>query len=138
MAGMSNDEEAAVLDLRLSSTHWLGLSTTTPIDTGGNIVEPSTGSYARVAVTDGDWAAAVAGAPTSKANDTEITFAVAMGDWASGSDLTDFILMSESVSGTMKYSGPITTPKPVLSGDTARLGVGDLRILLGDTGDSYA
>lgn len=138
MTGASDSREAAILDADLSTTYWLGLSTTTPTETGSNISEPTTGAYARVAVTSGSWASAVGGAPSSKANAGEIALASATGDWSGGANMTDFILMSASVTGTMEYTGPLTTPKPVLSGDTARFSAGTLRFLLGDASDTYS
>lgn len=143
MAGASNTEEAKLLDDRLDAISvWVGLSSTTPTETGTNITEPSTGAgYARVEI-DGTltgWDAAVAGAPTTKSNAGTVTFPQATADWLAQANLTHFVLMDSATvgGGNMLYFGEIRTPKAVLDTDTARFDAGEIDVMLGDPGDSY-
>jgi hypothetical protein len=144
MAGFIDSLEAAVLDHVLNDgtytppTNWfIGLSSTTPTETGTNFTEPSTGSYARVSTAAADWAAAVGGAPSTKANGVAKAFPQATGDWVSGANLTHFGLFIASSGGTVQIWGALTTPKPVLNGDTPSFAIGALVIKLGDPGDTY-
>ena len=108
------------------STLYVALSTTTITDTGGNMTEPSGGSYARVAVTNNatNFPAASSGA---KANGTAITFATATASWGT---VIDFAIMSALTSGTMRGYGTLTASKTIDSGDTASFAIGELDITL--------
>lgn len=98
---------------------YVGLSSTTPTISGGNITEPSSGSYARVATVAGDWVTATSAEPSVVTNGNAITFPTATGDWVSGADLTYFTLHDASTSGNVIGFGLLTVAKPVLNGDTA-------------------
>ncbi|MDN5919066.1 MAG: hypothetical protein L0I76_28895 [Pseudonocardia sp.] len=135
--------EQAILDHFLTDPAWtpettlyIGLSSTTPTDAGGNITEPSTGSYARVATTAADWAAASGTAPASKVTNVAKAFATATGDWVAGANLTHFVLMSASTAGTCRAWGLLTTAKPVLNGDTPSFPAGSLVLRQGKSGDA--
>lgn len=134
--------EQDILDGVLSATAWagyddlwVGLSSTTPTDAGGNVTEPSTGSYARVQTDETDWTAASGTAPASKANSAAVTFPQATGDWVAGADLTHFALFDAVTSGNVVAWGILGTAKPVLSGDTASFAIGDLVLQLGKPAD---
>lgn len=146
-AGLFDLYEQKVLDHILTDPAWapsatlyVGLSSTTPTEAAGSITEPSTGSYARVATTAADWSAASSTAPANKTNTAVITFTTASADWVAGANLTHFILCN-SLAGvtTADYIafGALTTPKPILNGDTASFGAGALILQAGDPGDSY-
>lgn len=107
-------------------TIYVGLSSTTPTETGSNVTEPSGGSYARVATAASDWNAATNADPSVVSNANAITFPQATADWVSGSNLTYFVLYDASSSGNVLGSGALTTAKPVLNGDTASFAAGDL------------
>ena len=109
------------------ATTYIGLSTTTITDAGGNITEPSGGSYARAAVTNNstNWPAASAG---SKANGTTISFATATGSWGT---ILDFFLADASSGGNILAYGTLTTSKSVTSDDVAQFVAGALTITLG-------
>jgi hypothetical protein len=111
-----------------AATLYVGLSTTTPTDTGSNFTEPSGGSYARVAVTNNttNWPGASTANPSVKSNGTEIEFPQATADWATGSNMTHWGVFEASTGGTPVDWAALTTPKPVLNGDTAKFEVGDL------------
>lgn len=134
--------EQAILDHFLTDPAWtpettlyIGLSSTTPTDAGGNITEPSGGGYARIATTAADWAAATGTAPASKATNVAKAFATATGDWVSGANLTHFVLMSALTVGSCRAWGLLTTAKPVLNGDTPSFPAGSLVLRQGKTGD---
>lgn len=144
MAGFTDTVEQALLDHFLTdptytppSTLYIGLSSTTPTDAGGNITEPSTGSYARVSTTASDWGAATGTAPATKSNTSTKTFPTATGDWVSGSNLTHFVIMSASTSGTCLAWGVLTVAKAVLNGDTPSFAASALVLKLGDPADTY-
>ena len=108
-------------------TVFVGLSTTSPAEDGTNITEPTGGSYARVATTGATWAAAANGATSNAA---AITFATASADWASGSNFTNVVLYDAVSGGNFLAYGTISTPKPVLNGDTASFAIGNITITL--------
>lgn len=123
-----------ILDLAFSkatngfpATMYIGLSSTTPTNTGTNVTEPSGGGYARVAVTNNatNWPAASA---RSKANGTAITFPAATADWVAGVNLTHWVIYDASTAGTFVAWGAITTPAPVLNGTQPSFAVGAITI----------
>lgn len=120
-----------------ASTLYLGLSSTTPTDAGGNITEPSTGSYARVSTAAADWGAATGTAPATKSNTSTKTFSTATADWASGANLTHFVIYDASTAGNVVGWGALTTAKPVLNGDTPSFAAAALVLKLGKPSDSY-
>lgn len=143
--------ELAVLDHIMGNAayaqvaQWfVGLSSSTPTDAGTNFTEHTIGNagYARVETegtgTNGPaWANATGTAPAYVDNAEAITFPTATGDWLTGSNATHFGLFAASSGGTAQIIGALTTPKPILNGDTASFAVGAVRIQLGDPGDSY-
>ncbi len=146
MAGFTDFLEHALLDHLFSdaayappATLWVALSTTTPAEAGTGFTEPSSGSYARVATTAADWAAATGTAPSTKSNTAAITFPTATGDWSSGANMAFFGLFDDdgTPSGNLLAFGALTTPKAVLNGDTASFAASTLVIKLGDPSDTY-
>lgn len=142
MTGPVNAVETDMLDGLFQATAWTGytslwlaLSSTEPQEDGSGITEPAAGSYARVETTNADWGAAVAGAPSTKANANALTFPQATADWLAGADVAFFALFDAATVGNPVWTGTITTPKPVLNGDTAEFAVGDLVLQLGDPAD---
>lgn len=123
-----------------AATNYLSLSSTTPTEAAGNITEPSTGAFARVATTAADWSAASGTAPAVKTNTATFTFPTATADWATAANLTYFILYDHITltgSGHEVAFGALTTPKPVLNGDTASFAASAITFQLGDPGDTY-
>lgn len=112
------------------SAIWAGLSSSTPTKGGGNITEPSGGSYARVQITAAQFDAAASSATTTNADKT---FPQATADWLSGADLTDLVLFDASSGGNFLAFKAFTTAKPVNNGDTAKILTGDLDISIGGT-----
>lgn len=108
------------------ATLYVGLSTTTVSDAGGNITEPSGNAYARVAVTNNatNFPAASGGA---KANGTAVTFPQASGSWGT---VTDVFISDASSGGNIYAYGALTVSKAITSGDTAQFAIGDLDITL--------
>lgn len=141
MAGFTDATEKGLLDYFVATygatTKYIGLSSTTPTEAGGNFTEPSGGAYARVSTTSADWGAASGTAPAVKSNTAAKTFPTATAAWASGSNLTHFGIFDASTAGNLLAWGPLATAKPVASGDTASFAAGVLVLELGDPGDSY-
>ena len=109
---------------------FVALSSTTPTEAGGNITEPSGGSYARVSTAGTDWNAATVADPSLKDNLNAITFPAATADWVAGANLTYFVLFDASSAGNALAFGALTVAKPVLNGDTASFAAGALDITL--------
>lgn len=130
----SNYLENAILDhiyggptLNRPATLYIALSTADPGDDGAGLAEPTGNGYARTAVTNNatNWPAASNG---TKQNGTVITFATASAAWSGGANQTHFAIFDAPTGGNMLHKGPLTTPKPVLAGDTPELGVSDITI----------
>lgn len=120
-----------------AGTLHIGLSSTTPTDAGGNVTEPSGGSYARVSTSGADWGAATGTAPATKSNTAAKTFPQATADWVAGADLTHFVLFDAATVGNVVAWGALTTAKPVLNGDTPSFAAGALTLKLGKPGDTF-
>lgn len=144
MAGLTDTYEQKLLDHLFTDPAWsppatlyLGLSSTTPTEAGGNVTEPSGGAYARVATTAADWSAATGTAPATKTNTATITFPTATADWVAGANLTHFVLFDAASAGNVLAWGAFTTAKPVLNGDTASFPASSITWQAGDPGDTY-
>lgn len=144
MAGLINSLEKALLDhvfgksTYTAPTNWfVGLSSTTPTDTGSNFTEPTGGAYARVSTAATDWNAAVEGDPTILDNLNAVTFPTATADWAAAASLTHFGLFTAATLGTPQMWGALTTARNILNGDTARFAGGTLDVKLGDPQDVF-
>jgi hypothetical protein len=109
------------------SNLYVGLSTTTITDAGGNITEPSGGAYARVTIANNKttWTTASGG---SISNAITITFAAATSAWGT---VTDMFISDSSSAGNIYVYDDLTTSKAVTSGDTVQFNPGDLTINLG-------
>lgn len=107
-------------------TIYVGLSTTTISDAGGNITEPSGNGYARVSKTnDGTtWNTSSGGTVTNK---IAITFPEATGSWGT---VTDFFISDNNTGGNILVYGALTASKAIGTGDTASFAIGDLSISL--------
>jgi hypothetical protein len=110
------------------ATIYIGLSSTTPTAAGGNVTEPSTGSYARVVVTNNttNWPTTSTG---SKSNATVITFPASTAAWLASAALTSFVIYDAATAGNMLASGALNNPQIVnSSGVTLSFAVGTLTI----------
>lgn len=141
MAGFISSLEASILDHVLNDgtytppANWfVALSTTTPTDTGTNFTEPVANGYTRVSTAAADWAAAVAGDPSTKSNGNAITFPQASGSWGT---VTHFGLFLASTAGTVQIWGALGTSKAIGTGDTPSFAASAIIIQLGDPGDTY-
>jgi hypothetical protein len=94
------------------ATWYFGLSTTTPNDDGSNFTEPSSGSYARVAVTNNTTnfpAATTVSGETRKTNGAKITWPNPTANWGT---ITHVVVFTTSTvnSGTADYVFPLEQP----------------------------
>ena len=129
----SNYLESAILN------HILGAETYTPASicyvalssalysdsaTGASFSEITTGSAARVAATNNTttWPHT---SSNTKTNGTTLTFPTASGAWP---EALSFYILDASSSGNILYGGDLTTPRTLLTGDTASFGPGSLVI----------
>lgn len=113
---LTNTGETQALDAILNTTNkWIALFTVSPGETGGG-TEVTGGSYGRAAAT---WAAAVAGAPSTKNPSGPVTFPAATADWAAGAtQVVAFGVFDASTAGNLIWYGPLTTFRNILNGDT--------------------
>jgi len=143
-AGFTDSVETAMLDHFMTdpaytppTTWYMGMSSTTPTDAGGNVTEPSGGNYARVGTVAADWSAASGTAPAVKTNTAVLTFGTASADWVAAANLTYFTMHTLVTAGAVGVFGAMATAKPVLNGDTASFAASSLTLQLGDPGDTY-
>lgn len=106
------------------ATYYIGLSTTTPTNTGTNVTEPAGGAYARVAVVNNttNWPAASA---RSKSNGTQVTFPQATASWGT---VTDFVIYDAATAGNFIGWGPLNTAETVNTNMTPDFPVGALTV----------
>lgn len=107
----------------LADNRYIGLSSTTPTKTGGNVTEPSAGAYARIQLLNTEIAVPAA---STTSNNTDKTFVTATADWLSGVNLTDMVMFDAVTAGTFLAFKSLTVAKPVLNGDTAKFANGDM------------
>lgn len=105
---------------------YVGLSSTTPTETGTNVTEPSGGAYARVLVNAAGWNAATSADPSLADNVSAITFPTATADWLSAANLTHFVIYDAASAGNFLGASALTVAKAVTNGDTAEFAAGDL------------
>lgn len=106
-------------------TVYVGLSSTTPTLSSGNITEPSTGSYARITTSGTTWSAASGG---TTSNAAVLTFPTATADWVSAANLTYGLMYDASTSGNLLGYGALSVAKNCLNGDTVSIAIGGLTI----------
>ena len=100
------------------ATVYVGLSSTAPDSSGGNITEPKTGGYGRVPVGNYQSSAnQLFGSPSNGeiSNSKYIYFPESSGDW--GDPLTHFFLSTSETGGTVLGYGELTAdgvPTPVI------------------------
>jgi hypothetical protein len=111
----------------MPTAFFVGLSSTTPTDTGTNVTEPSGWSYARKEILSTDLSAAANKAIT---NSAEIAFAQATADWVAGANLTHAVFYDAVTAGNFIGWCALGQAKPCLNGDTMKIPVGDLDISL--------
>lgn len=98
---------------------YVGLSTTTPNGTDGNVTEPAGNGYARVTTSGATWGAAASGAITNAA---AITFPPASG---AGWGTVTHVAVYDAVSGgNLLWWGSITS-QAVPAGVTVTIPIGD-------------
>lgn len=123
----------AVLDQLFGSTaltpptdYYIGLSTTTPTDTGTNFTEPSGNAYARVQKTNNttNWPAASAADPTVKSNGNAITFATATGSWGTVTHAGWFTTLATA---TLVEWAALSSSQAIGTGATASFATGQLQ-----------
>ena len=108
------------------ATFYLGFSSTTPTDppaSNWNVTEPSSGGYARQAITaaTGSWAALSNG---STSNSNLINFGTASGTWLSGVNLLDWVLWDALTLGSLHMWADLVVPQPVFNGNPVSCAIG--------------
>lgn len=136
MGSLTNGGEVLILDYYFGasanttpSSWFIGLSTTTITDAGGNITEVAGNGYARSPATNNKttFTPATGGALS---NAIVLPFPQATGSWGT---VTDFFLANSSTASATANIwgyGVLTTPKAITTGDTASFSIGSLAITL--------
>ena len=111
-----------------AATIYVGLSSTTPTAAGGNVTEPSTGAYARVAVANN-----TTNFPTtstgSKSNGAAINFPASTAAWLASAPLTNFLIYDALSGGNLLAFGTLNNPQIVnSSGVSLSFAIGSLTI----------
>lgn len=141
MGGFVNSVRKALLDhyfgksVLTAPTIYVGLSSTTPTASGGNVTEPTEGGYARKATAASDWNVATSADPAELTNANNITFDAATESWAAGADLTYGILFDAPTAGNVIGYGRLEIAKKFLSGDVPQISAGNLKVQLSTTAD---
>lgn len=125
--GLHTYGEDVALDLVVESATWyIALCFTRPAKAsdGSVLDEVSGGGYVRQSIAPADWAAASGGV---KRNAVDVVFPVATADW--GTDpVAYYALCTADVGGDVLASGPLTSPRRIRDGVTARLPVNTISI----------
>lgn len=123
--------------LASAPTVFIGVSTTKPTVSGGNVTEPvSEGNgYARVETAAADWAAATDADPSVTENAEEITFATADETWAAGENFIYAVAYDAGTAGNYLGMAKLPVPKPCLIGDRLYFPAGELKFELAATPD---
>lgn len=98
---------------------FVGLSTADPLDTGGNLAEPSDGAYSRATITFG------AAATRKVIQDAKVTFPQATAAWG---DITHYGIFDAVSGGNMLAHGALNTTKSVVNGNTPSIATSELEI----------
>jgi hypothetical protein len=110
--------------LSVPGTWYCALSTTTPTEAGTNFTEPSSGAYARVAVTNNatNFPAASSGAKT---NGTAITFPESTASWGT---ITHIGFYNQASGGSLYFWEQLPVSKAVAANTTVYFSIGSLTI----------
>jgi hypothetical protein len=110
--------------LSMPGQWFVALSTSTPTEAGANFSEPSSGAYARVAVTNNltNFPSAVNG---SKTNGTAITFPESTTSWGTITYIGFFNLAS---GGSLYYYEALPVSKAVAANTTVYFSIGSLTL----------
>lgn len=131
MGSFTDYTENKVLELLVGKTAfatpaaYIGLSTTSVSDAGGNVTEPSSlGGYARAVTSAGAWTAASGGYIT---NAVTVGFPTANSAWGT---VIDFTVCNSAALGNATLYGSLSAQKAVGIGDTPAVPPGGLVITL--------
>jgi hypothetical protein len=110
--------------LSVPGTWYCALSTTTPAEAGTGFTEPSSGGYARVAVTNNltNFPGASGG---SKTNGVAITFPESTLSWGT---ITHIGFYNQSTTGTLYFFEALPVSKAVAANTTVYFSIGSLTI----------
>ncbi len=102
-----------------------------PGDDGQSGAEATGTGYARVLTSAATWGAATLATPSVTTSILPVEFPLAGGDWSAGADFTHFAVFNHATLGTEDEfvgRGALTSPAPVLDGQTALFPAGALRM----------
>lgn len=110
------------------ATLYVGLSTTTIVDAGTGITEPSGNAYARASVanTTTNWSAA-SGTTATKTNATDINFTTPTGSWGT---VTDFFIADALTGGNIIAYGTLGSSQAIANGNPVKFPASSLTITL--------
>jgi len=109
------------------ATVYVGLSTADPLDTGGNLAEPSGNGYIRKAISFGS-----AGS-RAITQDAIVNFNEATGSWGT---VTHWALFNAESAGNMLAHGQLSTSRSIVSGNTPSIASGQVVVSVSTGGMS--
>lgn len=112
------------------ATLYVGLSSTLPARDGTNITPPVEASYARVAITQAEFDAALEADPSVAPSISDITFPTALEDWGAGSVFSFWTLHDAATAGNFYGWAQLTNPGTVLTGVTFIIPAGQFALSL--------
>lgn len=129
---LSDAQANNALDVRFGAvasnapaTYYFALCTTAPsTNTGTSLVEPSTGAYARVAISNNPTSFPAAAA-RAKANGVPITWPTATAGWGT---IVGVAMFDALTAGTFLGYGALGTPVAVASGAAPQVNVGNFTV----------
>ena len=128
------DHFTGVASYTAPTTVYLALFSVTPSEVGGG-TEGTGASLARKSITAGgtNWNTATAASPSLSDNKTIIQFAAASATLSGGANQVAWGLFDDPSAGNLLFFGQLTTPKPVMVGDSPNVPIGDLDLIIGST-----
>lgn len=106
------------------ATQYFALSTTAPDISGGSFTEPSSGAYARVALTNNktNWGTAASGLLT---NSTAVTFAESTASWGT---ILAVGIFDALTSGNLLWYDVLTPSRTIASATTVLFAIGSITV----------
>lgn len=108
------------------TSFYVGVSSTIPTSTGGNLTEPLDPGYSRQATLAVNWDATLDADPVVAKNNIQVAFAQATEDWFNGSPIQSVVLFDAASGGNMIAFGQYARAKSVYQDDILVMEVGKI------------
>lgn len=123
--GLSEYAAKKILEHAMGKTAWtmptnvyVALFIGDPLGAGSELADPPATDYAREQTTGASWGTATFSSPTASiATAADVDFGTAGADWGT---VTHVAIYDAATDGNMIASGPLTTARPIVSGDPVK------------------